>query len=157
MMFWRNLSERERLLIMAAAGLLALFVALQLVVRPAADWRADQHRALEQAQGLYTLVNEAGARSPGVAQAAGDVQTSIRAALAQTASAAGVNLVYVNVRPDGAVDANLADVDPERLFNWLQSVERDYGARVVSADIVRERAQPGAVRAQLTFDRRGRP
>lgn len=154
MEFLRNLSNRERLLILIAAGLVALFIALQGVVRPIAGWRADQDRALNEAEGLYELVNEAGAQSAGAAFAAGDSETPIRNALAQSASSAGVNLVYVNVRPDGGVDANIASVSPDRLFVWLQLVERNYGARVVTADIAREQSQPSMVRAQLTFARR---
>lgn len=154
MNFWRNLSDRERLLIMIAAALFAVFVALQGIVRPVADWRADQTRALDEAQNLYALVTEAGARRSGGDPAKSEAQTPIRTALAQSASSAGVNLVYVNVRADGAVEANIAAVNPENLFAWLQAVERNYAARVVSADIAREQDQASMVRAQLTFAKR---
>lgn len=155
MQFWRNLSDRERLLVIIAGVLFAIFIAFQAVAAPVVNWRAAQRRALDEAHSVYELVTLAGAQAAGAAAQDGDVDTPARNALAQSATAAGVNLIYVNVRPDGAVDANAAGVSPEALFAWMQAVERDYGLRVVSADIAREQDQASMVRAQLTFARRG--
>ena len=153
--FWRNLSDRERMLILGGAVIFALFVLIEGVAAPVMGWRADQRRSLERAQNDYELVAEAAGRAGGQATPSGDLDAPIRNAIAKSASASGVNLIYVNVRPDGAVEANAAQVDPENLMVWLQAVERDYGARVTAADIAREQADPTKVRAQMTFARGG--
>ncbi len=152
MQFWKNLSDRERLLIAAATVLLAIVVVVAGVVSPIVNWRADQQQALNQAQGVYELVTQAGARG-GRGTSASQSSTPMRNVMTQSASAAGVSLVYVNVRQDGAVETNASPVDPAILFAWMQSLEREYGARVVSADIAREQGQAALVRAQLVFAR----
>lgn len=153
--FWQNLSDRERALILAAGVIFAAFFIYVAVITPVANWRASQHRALERAEGLYELVELAAARSSGAAPTASDTTTPVRNAVSQTASSIGVNLIYVNVQPSGAVDATASLVEPAALYAWLQAMEQTYGVRVVSADIAREQAQTELVRAQLTLMRSG--
>ncbi|MEM8936325.1 MAG: type II secretion system protein GspM [Pseudomonadota bacterium] len=148
--FWRNLSERERILVKVAAALGALLAVSQLILAPLSAWRADQKRDLAQAESLYTLVTQAAAASPAGAFAQSDA-SSLRAAVLQTAAEAGVQLNYVNVRADGAVETSAVLADPDTLFSWLDALRRDHGARVINADIAREPAQPSRVRAQLTL------
>ncbi|MEO1251888.1 MAG: type II secretion system protein GspM [Pseudomonadota bacterium] len=151
--FWRNLSERERLLISVGGALAALFLVLQFVVSPVANWRADSRQALASAKGLYEIVAEAAARSDGAGPSQSDVP-ALRNALTQTAGAADVTLVFVNIRPDGVVDATVATTQPQALFDWMAQLRKDYGARVVSADIAREAGEPSLVRGQLSFAQR---
>ena len=140
MQFWKNLSDRERFLIAAAAVLLAIVVVVAGVVSPIVNWRADQQQALNQARGVYELVTQAGARGR-VGASASQTSAPMRNVMTQSASAAGVSLGYVNVRQDGAVETNASPIDPAILFAWMQSLEREYGARVISADIAREQME----------------
>jgi type II secretory pathway component PulM len=156
MEFWRKLSERERMLLLAAAAMVGIFLFFQGLVSPIMNWRAEQERAFERAEGLYELVKEAASRASGAA-ASGDAETPIRNAITQSASRAGVSLVYVSARPSGEVDTTASQADPADLFAWLQGLEQDYGVRVVIADIAREQSQGSLVRAQLTLARRGGP
>jgi len=154
MSLWRNLSDRERALIWAAVAIFGAFFAYLLIVAPLTDWRAAQYHALERAEGLYELVEEAAARSAAAAPAASDTETPVRNAVSQTASSAGVNLIFVNVQPSGAVEATASLVEPANLYAWLQAMQQTYDVRVISADIAREQTETSLVRAQLTLVRR---
>lgn len=151
--FFQNLSDRERIIVMAGGVIFALVILIQLIMMPILNWRADQADRARDAQGLYRLMAEA---AP-MAQSAGDTSVDnslpIRNAVSQSASAAGVELVFVNARPDGAVDANITSADPTALYQWLQRARDEFGLVIISADIARENGNPSSVRAQLTFNR----
>ncbi|MEL6359785.1 MAG: type II secretion system protein GspM [Pseudomonadota bacterium] len=154
--FWTQLSDRERQLIIAGAGVALFFVVVQFVVMPLLDWRKDRLAAAESAESTYDLVVEAASRKP-VAQSSTasnpNASKPIRNVLSETATQSGVNLIYVNVRPDGAVDANATNVDPATLFAWFSSMEAGFDVRLLRADISREQSSPGTLRAQMTFTR----
>ena len=153
--FWRDLSERERLLIIVGSGFAVLFVVLQLVLSPTLSWREDQRRDMASARGLYELVAEAAPL--GVAStatvSAGD--GPVRNVVSQTASSAGVTIIFINARGDQAVDVNIAAVSPDALFQWLSVLRSQHNIVVDTADIARETGNPEMVRAQLTMLQRG--
>lgn len=150
--FWSRLSARERLFVAIGGGIAAVLLVAQLIVAPAAGWRAAMTDRREKAESLYRLVAEASA-SAGVSGAPAGVDAATPVINVVTESAAGrVEIVFRNARPDGGVDANVT-ADPERLFEWLTLLENRYGVVVGAADIAREQA--GGVRAQLTLVRRG--
>jgi type II secretory pathway component PulM len=150
--YWDRLSERERLFVSIGGALAALLLVAQLLVAPAAGWRAAMTNRREKAESLYRVVAEASAAA-GVASAPVGADASAPVMHVVTESAADrVEIVFRNARPDGGVDANVT-ADPEKLFEWLTLLETRYGVAVVAADIAREPA--GGVRAQLTFARRG--
>ncbi len=155
--FWQNLSDRERLLIAVGGALAGLFIVLQFVIAPILDWRDDQRQRLNEAKALYEIVAEAAPRGRAMAAGAGANATPVRNAVTQSANAAGVSIVYVNVRADGVVDANVASAPPGALYDWIQLVRNDYGVTIETADIARETGNPEVVRAQLSFSRRGGP
>ena len=152
--FWSNLTDRERVVILGglvAIGVMALFL---LVYSPISSWReAAGERALAGERNL-NLVREAAALRPQQdAIADVDSETPMRSAIPASSTEFGVSLNFVNPLPDGRFAANAGNVAPEALFNWLGALERDYGVRVVSADIAREPNEPEALRAQLVFAR----
>ncbi|MEM8772948.1 MAG: type II secretion system protein GspM [Pseudomonadota bacterium] len=153
--FWQNLSDRERLIVVVGGVLAGLLAGFQLIISPIFDWRADQHRARQEAEGLYRLVAEAAPRATRNTETNVNTNTPARNAVSQTASAAGVNLIYVNARDDGAVDANAASVEPAMLYEWLLVLEKEYGILVRTADISRETGDPSKVRVQISLARNG--
>jgi type II secretory pathway component PulM len=156
--FWQNLSERERWLILAGGALGAVFLVLQLIISPILDWRNDQRQRMNEAKAVYELVAEAAPRGRAIASAAAASNTTpVRNAVTQSANAAGVSIVFVNTRADGAVDANIASASPAALYQWVQMMRNEYGVVVESADIARETGNPEVVRAQLSVSRRGGP
>ncbi|MDZ7627773.1 MAG: type II secretion system protein GspM [Parvularculaceae bacterium] len=150
--FWDRLSQRERLFVLFGGALVAILVLLQLIVAPAIGWRRSMAEKREGAEDLYKLVASASATSGGVAtNAASDRSTPIINVVTDTAAASGVEISFRNARPDGGVDANITS-DPEKLFDWLSTLESSFGVSVTAADIAREK--DGSVRAQLTLARR---
>ena len=153
--FFQNLSDRERVMVYAGGVIFALVILIQLIVMPIVNWRADQADRARDAQGLYQLVAEAAPMARSAASGTADTTMPIRNAVSQSASAAGVELVFVNARPDGAVDANITSADPSALYLWLQGARDEFGLIVINADIARENGNPSSVRAQLTFAQQG--
>lgn len=153
--FWERLSPRERVFVMAGGAIVGLLVLLQLIIAPAIGWREAMKAKRAGAEDLYRLVANASANAGGAAASAGaDLSTPIINVVTDTAASGGVEISFRNARPDGGVDATIA-ADPEKLFDWLRTLESRYGVTVAAADIAREK--DGRVRAQLTLARRGRP
>lgn len=152
--WWENLSPRERLSLYALGAVAGLFVLLQLIIAPLGGWRSDAERRARTAETNYRLVAEAAAlgQQGRPAQAASQT-TPVRTAVREAASMHSVILNFINERADGVVETQAANVPPEQLFSMLSTLEKQYGVRVVSADIARLSDNAGAVRAQLTFAR----
>lgn len=151
--FWEKLAPRERLFVLAGGAIAGALILLQLIIAPALGWREAMKSKRAGAEDLYRLVASASASAGGVATTAGaDLSTPIINVVTDSASAGGVEISFRNARPDGGVDATVA-ADPEKLFEWLRTLETSYGVAVTAADIAREKG--GGVRAQLTLARRG--
>ncbi len=151
--FWERLAPRERLFVLAGGALAAALIVLQLIIAPALGWREAMKSKRTGAEDLYRLVASASASAGGAATSAGaDLSTPIINVVTDTAGAGGVEISFRNARPDGGVDATIA-ADPEKLFEWLRTLEERYGVSVAAADIAREKG--AGVRAQLTLVRRG--
>lgn len=151
--FWDRLAPRERLFVIAGGAVAGALLLLQLVIAPAIGWREAMKAKRAGAEDLYKIVAAASASAGGAAANAGaDLSTPIINVVTDTASANGVEISFRNARPDGGVDATVA-ADPEKLFDWLRTLESNYGVSVAAADIAREKS--GGVRAQLTLARRG--
>lgn len=153
--FWRDLSDRERLLILIGGGLAVLFVVLQLVLSPVLSWRADQRRDMAAARNLYELVAEAAPLGIAANASAGTGAGPARNVVSQSATQAGVTIVFINARGDRAVDVNISAASPDALFQWLSVLRSEYNIVVDTADIARETGNPQTVRAQLTMSQRG--
>ncbi|MEE2691795.1 MAG: type II secretion system protein GspM [Pseudomonadota bacterium] len=149
--WWENLSPREKLALQVLAVVAGLFVVLQLIAAPLGSWRADAERRARLAETNYRLVAEAAAF--GDVSAGEDRQTPIRTALREAATANDVTLNFTNERPDGSVEAQAANVAPDKLFGMFAALDQRYGVRVVTADIARLGDNTGLVRAQMTFAR----
>ena len=151
--FWKDLSERERLLIMIGGGLAVVFVVLQLVIAPAFNWRSDARQRMNSAESLYELVAEAAPR--GGASTTVEDGEPVRNVVSQSAAGAGVTIVYINARTDSAADANIASTSPSALYDWLAGLQNQHNIVVDNADIARDSGNPEVVRAQLSLSRRG--
>jgi len=152
--FWTDLSFRERLLVGIGGAIFTTFFVFQFVYSPFSDWRKSALARADRSKEVYQLVSKASALGgTALGDEDRDIETPLRDALTQTASPSGINLNFVNTRPDGQIDASAASTDPDDLFTWLETLERRYDVTVENADVARERGQSGAVRAQLTFSR----
>lgn len=154
--FWDRLSDREKLFVGVGGAIVAALAFIQFMIAPAFGWRAGMSDKRERAEELYGLVSQASANAGVVAAGAGvDLQTPILNVLTQSTGDHKIQVNYRNARPDGGVEANVA-ADPQKLFDWLGMLERQYGVTVASADIARATSGEG-VQAQLTLVRRTSP
>lgn len=152
MTWWADLSKREQVLVAVAALLFAVLFLSLFVIRPIAQWREDAAERASSARDGYELVASAAAigaaPSPGQASS-----TPLRQAVLSSAAASGIELVRISNAEDGQVEVQSQPVDGERLYAWLEILEKNYGASVVFADIAR--GEPGLVNAQvLVLERR---
>ncbi|GAB4533816.1 MAG: hypothetical protein Kow00133_21500 [Amphiplicatus sp.] len=150
--WWNGLTARERALVAIGGVLAALLSLIQFVIVPIADWRAAAHREAQAAETTYRLVAEAAALGGG-ARAAPEEAVPIRNAVVQAARDNGVPLTFLNPRPDGDVEAQANEVDPENLYRMLAVLEARYGVEVARADIARLAPDSPIVRARMTFSR----
>jgi type II secretory pathway component PulM len=151
--FWERLSEREKLFVGVGGAILAMLAVLQLILAPAFGWRHGMSEKRQRAEDLYGIVSEASANAGVVAAAAGvDLATPALNVLTQSTGEYQIEVNYRNAREDGGVEANVA-ADPQKLFEWLRTLESRYGITVASADIARASSGEG-VQAQLTLIRR---
>lgn len=150
--FWEKLAPRERLFVIAGGAIAGALILLQLIIAPAVGWREAMKSKRAGAEDLYRMAATASAAAGATPASAGaDLTTPIINAVTDTAAANGVEISFRNARPDGGVDATVA-ADPEKLFDWLRTLESRFGVTVAAADIAREKG--GGVRAQLTLARR---
>ncbi len=151
--WWQDLSARERVLVMIAAGLAGLLLISLAVVRPLLDLRADAERRAQVARDDYELTAAAAAVAGGGAQLSGDTQTPMRQAVIATAASAGIELVRIGAETDGQLEIQAAPVSGDIFFSWLGQLQGGYGASVAFADVTRGEA--GLVNPQvLVLERR---
>lgn len=150
--WWRARSTREQSLLLFFGALAAVMLVYGAAFAPALAWRQEAvERAAARETEFRLVANAARLSSSGTDSAGAD--TPVRNALTEIAAQSGIELVFVNARDDGAVDAQIGDAAPDKLFGMIEAMERQYGVRVVAADIARVSDGAETVRAQLTFSR----
>lgn len=153
--WWASLADRERRVLAAGGGALALIVAYTAVWEPLAGARHEREAELRAARALAVQLEQlavAGPR-PGVGAAAGAGQ-SLLAIVEQSRKASALDKPPSRLQPEGddSVRIWLDDVPFDALVRWLGDLHTRYGVRVDSADIDRE-SGPGLVNARLTLIR----
>lgn len=150
--WWRGRSTREQTLLLICAALAAIVVGYVAAFAPALAWRSEAAQRAIARETEFRLVSNAARLSASVTSAAG-ADTPVRNALTEIAAQTGIELVFVNAREDGSVDAQIGSAAPDKLFAMIDTLERQYGVRIVAADIARVSDGAETVRAQLTLSR----
>ncbi|MEX0645203.1 MAG: type II secretion system protein GspM [Parvularculaceae bacterium] len=148
--WWSGRSAREQALIAIAAAIFAVFLLLQAVVKPIADWKEAAAGRAAEAESGYRLVARAASATVPPREADG-AEVPLRNAVIDTGRALQVGLTFVNARPDGSVEFQAGPVAPERVFSLFAALQSRYGAKVVSADIARSPESIDQVRLQATI------
>lgn len=149
--FWRVRTAREQVILIVGGGVLVLALLFQLIVAPLAGWRRSALASVVEAEGLYEIVSRAAVRAANTPDAGEDGERPLRGIVTASAQAAGVSLVFVNVRPDGSVEAAAGPTAPAAVFAWVSDMTQAHGASVIYADITRTAEAEGAVRGRLIF------
>lgn len=149
--WWTARSERERVILAAAALVFGLGALHQLGLAPLLAWRNGADARAAAAEESYRLVTRAAAAAAARPKRAGDQPA--RNALVASASAVGVGLAFVNALPDGSVDFQTEPSPPERVFELIARLEREHAVAVRTIDIARAVDDPRLVRVQATLAR----
>jgi general secretion pathway protein M len=151
--WWTSLNDRERRMVSAGGGVLALFAAYAAIWQPVHHWRAARAEALDDARAVATRLEAVGAevqagRGPRPV-ASGQ---SLFAMVDQSARASALGKAPTRVQPEGdaVVKVWLEEVSFDGVLHWLLDLETRYGVRVDSAEIERK-SGPGLVNARLTL------
>ncbi len=150
--WWNELSSRERTLLTVLGALIAGFAVLQFAWAPLTNWRDSENTRAEQARDGFELVATAAAQGRVNIATAPNSQVPLRQALTQSASNMGIDLVRVGAAVNGQIEIQPADISGDALFQWISTLQSDYGVNVAFADISRN--DDGLVKAQvLVFER----
>lgn len=158
--WWLSLSTREKAMVALGAVAAVLFVLYQALIMPLSRWHTEALAQSDAASVGYRQVILAAQRAGGGAgaEAAGqpvfDAKTPLKSALASSASRAALIVSTTDGDEASGVRMTLAPADPEKLYNWLETVKRDYGAIIVEARISRARNNSELVQADRLIFRR---
>lgn len=144
--WWQDLSQRERLSLIALGVLLALVVAVFGVVRPVASWRSSAEADYRQSLTLYERVARAAAAPRDDRGETG----AIRSVLTGTAEQSGITVTTIRPPEAGAIELSITSPTLERFYDWLSRLEREHGVYVLEA-LVRPAPEGGGVAARLTM------
>ncbi len=158
--WWLTLTIREKAMVAVGAGAAVLFILYQALIMPVGRWHKQVLAQSDVASVGYRQVILAAQRTGGGAggEAAGqpvfDAITPLKSALASSASRAALIVSTTDGDEASGVRMTLAPAEPEKLYNWLDAVKRDYGAIVVEARISRARNNNELVQADRLIFRR---
>ncbi len=150
--WWRSREPREQLLL-AAAGLVAVVVALvQGVWAPVASAREEAGGRRERASRDLATIQQGVAVMSGPdsgSQSAPPNPETFRAAVVASARERGLSINRLQTGPGGEVSVSMDDADPRVLFSWLAETRTLPGGEVISAAI--NNRGGGSVRAVVEF------
>ena len=151
-----SLSARERNLVYAAGGLLAMAVIYLVLVMPfQVSGKKMAARVEKKSADLAWMQASApqAMAAAGIAQAAG--KESLVVLVARTAREAGLGDALRDQSPDGNAGLRLRieAASFDTLMTWLASLQQQYGVSIESATI--DAAAPGLVNATLSLQQAG--
>lgn len=144
---FRNLTEREQILIVALAALLALLLLVFGVIRPVLGFAASSERAFLNANRLAAMtenLDEPGAENTD--------DRALRTVVTQLADRRKIVYTRINQGADGSLQVDLQDVPHAAFFGWLEQLDREADI-VVSSAFVAPGDKSQTVEARLTFVR----
>jgi general secretion pathway protein M len=145
--WWNDLSARERVMLVIAAGLAGVLLVTFAILLPLSALSASAAQRANSARSGYELTATAAALAGTSAPIAEDGATPLRQAVIATAGAAGIELIRIGAETDGQLEIQAAPVGGDVFFAWLSQLYSQYGASVAFADIAR--AEGGLVNPQV--------
>ncbi|NNC38123.1 MAG: type II secretion system protein M [Acidimicrobiales bacterium] len=151
MKFWTEREPREKILIGAALGLVALIIGSQFIVKPLMAYPDTQQVKLEQAERDLAEMKKGQVLLSGPTPVDKQIVNANQAQTMITNSAQQTGLVIARRQPNGETGLTvwIEDAESKLLYNWLDDVTGTYNVELLGANI--NRNDGGTVRAQLTF------
>ncbi|MEM6913780.1 MAG: type II secretion system protein M [Pseudomonadota bacterium] len=142
-----NLSERERVLVVAAAGLLVVVIVLFGIINPVHSYRDNARQRFVEAERMSALSGK-------IAQASQQTQRnsgSLRSLVTQRARQRDLVIARI-ADADDSVDLVFSDEPYDAFFDWLQALTEEDGL-IVQEALVRPGSRPGSVNVRMTLAR----
>lgn len=146
---YRNLSERERRLLMVLGAVVGLLVLVYGLIFPTLNFAQSSARDYARAERLAALTENLEAPGTGPEDDRG-----LRSVVTQRADSRKIIYTRINQSPDGAIEMDLQDVSHAAFFAWLEQLEREDGIVVASA-LVNPGEETGTIEARVTLTREG--
>lgn len=144
---FRNLSQREQLLLAGLAGLLALLILVFGVIGPVmsfADRSVDNYARAERIAAMSRGLEAVDAESPEA--------RALRSVVTELADRRKVVYTRINNTTDGQLQLDLENTPYAAFFGWLQDLEREEDI-VVSEAFVTPGEANQSIEARLTLTR----
>lgn len=152
-----QLQPRERLIVLAGSGVLAVMVLYLGIWEPLVNAQRQRAAALDGARALAVRIESAAALAQsGRRGGAVDRSAALLSVVDQTSRGGTLGKAPTRVQPDGAGDKAVKvwfdDVPFDNTLRWLGELQARYGVGVDSAEIEPGSA-PGLVNARFTLGR----
>ncbi|MFW2403263.1 MAG: type II secretion system protein GspM [Gammaproteobacteria bacterium] len=158
--WFEQLEQRERMLVMIAAGFTVFALIVILGVRPIMNQSKRSHELVADKRELLTELNDVAARlgpQRGGSQAsAASSSQSLVLVIDQSTRGSGLAQYLKRNQPDGTSSIRLRfeNAPFDTLITWLQGLQNQHGVSVTSANIDTASAA-GRVNCNLTLGRVG--
>jgi general secretion pathway protein M len=156
MIWWRSRTARERLLLGAAATLMAAALIWQLVLHPAistletAKFNHDRAaQTLTRLDRIETLLKQGQIISPEPAPVSGQSLPAIEEAAVRMATELGLSPLPAQATDSAAIRFQLTNAPSQIFFKWVEQVEAGIGLAVISASLTQN--PDGTLNAELEF------
>lgn len=157
--WWLSRSPRERVLIGAAAFLLAVALIWQLMLKPAmmtlerAKLNHDQAtQLLSRIERIETLLEQGEPITPPVRTPAQDI-VAIKDQATQLASQVQLPIEDVQMASDTAFRVRIINTSAPAFFTWVEGLEQSFGLSVTTANLTSN--DDGTVSAEAEFSLEG--
>ncbi len=144
--YWRAQTAREKVLIVAAAAVLALFAWRMWVWLPLQTARENAYAELESVEMYRAKL----AALPADMTPSTRTQAPLRETITSTAAAAELGITRAETTPVG-LEVELENTEFAELIVWIDALRRQGGVQVIEAQLSRQ-PSPGYVTAKLVFE-----
>ncbi|MBA98940.1 type II secretion system protein GspM [Sulfitobacter sp.] len=146
---FHRLSRREKVLVLVALPLVALFAGYRFVWVPLNEARLMARAEIREYQTLIEAAENLGNR-PAEMEPVAVVTVPLATRITESAELAGV--LVRRLEPEGAVvRVSLDDAPYETVVNWVAKMESDAAIALVAIELDR-RTAPGIVAVRLTLE-----
>lgn len=151
-----QLQPRERLLVLAGAGVLAVLILYLGIWEPLVRAHHQRGEALETSRALAARIELAAGLAQGSQRGGVDRSAPLLSVVDQSSRGQTLGKTPTRLQPDGngerAVKVWFDDLPFDNSLRWLAELETRYGIQVSSAEID-QGSGPGLVNARFTLSR----
>lgn len=154
--WWEAREQREKLLILLAALLLAVALIQQWLVSPLLsahqEARSEHERAVQALEVVMSekqMIESRFAEETEKRRAANLSQDALRGALTGLATQRGIQVAQLRSTTGEGFSISMENVDPPQFFAWLSEAETMFGVEVTSAAI--SQSAGGGLRVTVDF------